>query len=563
MQEKSYKDILINAPADDKSLPHVTPAILIDYFGSDQVLLGDSISGNWLLRWFVPLSNLDTEYLEKSPVQISQLLVVAEPKRIPELCEQFPTAFFITEIENENQLDELIPYKRKLIALKSQKSKEHLLLKLQNLFLQMLLWESGLERIVLKQGTLGELLDASTAVIGNFIFISDNDFNVVAVTSTIDPPDDLHASIISNGCLTQNTIAEKRFRLPEKTFYTRSASSICPFDRVSYPIHLSHTYYGSVSMACNKRPDTPGLRDLFKILIRHIRTVCEREWINQTSYNLPSYFFFEKLLQHAPMTEEYFVSQMEINKLPIDGHFKIIVFDVDPSIDPELAYRTMRAASTLHNGHTKCFQYQHNVIAFCYGSGIDGELSHKKTLDDVDGKIRRPLNVECGISSVYHEIQNSDLAFKQARIALAFRGAIEREMEANDSYFSHGAYLFEDALLYYLIDPTNKDTRFINFIFNVSVVGMLWEEDNKNGTNYVALLWIYLQSERNATVAAQKLHMHRNTVLYHIDKLQKRFDFDMDNKAARDWLLINFKVFFSSQSRESLSSLFEDDEPKG
>ena len=75
-------------------------------------------------------------------------------------------------------------------------------------------------------------------MMGNFIFVSDNDFNVIAQTSLVDPPDDLHRGIIEKGCLTQRTIDEKRFRLPEETFYTRKASELTPYDRGSYPCLL-------------------------------------------------------------------------------------------------------------------------------------------------------------------------------------------------------------------------------------------------------------------------------------------------------------------------------------
>ena len=96
----------------------------------------------------------------------------------------------------------------------------------------------------------------------------------------------------------------------------------------------------------------------------------------------------------------------------------------------------------------------------------------------------------------------------------------------------------------------------MEFTFNTSIVNILWEEDVNNGTDYLKILWFYLKNERNATNTAQELHMHRNTVLYHIDKIQQRFDFDMGLKSARDWMLACFKSLFSRLSGESLSTIF-------
>ena len=72
------------------------------------------------------------------------------------------------------------------------------------------------------------------------------------------------------------------------------------------------------------------------------------------------------------------------------------------------------------------------------------------------------------------------------------------------------------------------------------------------------IFWQYLSCERNATIVAERLHLHRNTVLYRIDKIQKRFDLDLSSQGVREKMLVDFKVFFLMQNRSSLKRLFED-----
>ena len=45
-------------------------------------------------------------------------------------------------------------------------------------------------------------------------------------------------------------------------------------------------------------------------------------------------------------------------------------------------------------------------------------------------------------------------------------------------------------------------------------------------------------------------------MLYHIEKIEKRFDFDLASKTARDWLLLSFKQFFLKMSDSSLAGIF-------
>lgn len=72
----------------------------------------------------------------------------------------------------------------------------------------------------------------------------------------------------------------------------------------------------------------------------------------------------------------------------------------------------------------------------------------------------------------------------------------------------------------------------------------LSEEDRGNGTNHLDIFWQYLICERNATMVADRLHMHRNTVLYRMDKIQKRFDLDLTDPNVREKMILDFKMFF-------------------
>jgi hypothetical protein len=50
--------------------------------------------------------------------------------------------------------------------------------------------------------------------------------------------------------------------------------------------------------------------------------------------------------------------------------------------------------------------------------------------------------------------------------------------------------------------------------------------------------------ERNATAASKQLHMHRNTVLYHVEKIERRFSVSFDDLIMRTNLLVEFRMYF-------------------
>ena len=52
-----------------------------------------------------------------------------------------------------------------------------------------------------------------------------------------------------------------------------------------------------------------------------------------------------------------------------------------------------------------------------------------------------------------------------------------------------------------------------------------------------------------ATAVAERLHVHRNTVLYRMNKIQERFDLDLADPDVREKMIIEFKMIFLLQSQ--------------
>ena len=55
----------------------------------------------------------------------------------------------------------------------------------------------------------------------------------------------------------------------------------------------------------------------------------------------------------------------------------------------------------------------------------------------------------------------------------------------------------------------------------------LLQEDRENNTDLYYTLKVYLLNENNVTMAADSLHIHRNTLVYRLDKLQKSTGLDI------------------------------------
>lgn len=540
-----------------RGLSTVTINMLVDFLADSTILYRPPVLPRRSFQWFSVVSRIEAACSAPTYVPDPLLLFVCTESEADPFLLENPAAFALVLSSGESCPEHLEQrYPDRVIVISQESRFSYFVFQLQSYFTKILIWENDLDRIVARHGTIEEMLDASSAVFKNFTFVSDNHLNVIAYTKLIDPPDELHRQIIERGYLTSETIGEKRQRLPEKSYYVKSPSGDMKFSRLSMPLFIDHSYFASLSMCCHEAPLTEGLKDLFSIFAKRFVPLCEKLWRSEVSLNIPHYFFFSKLLDHEPMTPEYVETQMSMLGIDEGTEFKLVALQVDNMVEPAKSARAAKAASTLNQRNVFCFPYQKMLLALCYAPASDNLLAHTKTLEEIREKIYEPLGIICGISEVFTSITDLDLAFRQTEIALGFKRTIDSEQFASDEGDTNGSYLFGNALLYYLIDPSEKDERFMRFCFSHSVLEKIYREDKENGTNCLSIFWFYLYYGRNATAVSQRLHMHRNTVLYHIDKIQKRFDFDLSLRVVRDRMMLDFKQFFLTLSHESLEAIF-------
>jgi len=78
-------------------------------------------------------------------------------------------------------------------------------------------------------------------------------------------------------------------------------------------------------------------------------------------------------------------------------------------------------------------------------------------------------------------------------------------------------------------------------------IRLLSDHDEKQGSKLIKLLSAYLYSERNATATCNVMHMHRNTVLYNISKIESLLNINLDDNDVRIKLMLGLKAYYIGQ----------------
>lgn len=108
-------------------------------------------------------------------------------------------------------------------------------------------------------------------------------------------------------------------------------------------------------------------------------------------------------------------------------------------------------------------------------------------------------------------------------------------------------YHFEEYSIYQIIEMAadselnHLGSRNLAHLCNNEMISLVLY-DKKNGTNLADMLFVYLTHERNMTLAANVMYMHRNTLLYKVRKIEEVIGCTLDDPDLRERLLFSYRV---------------------
>jgi sugar diacid utilization regulator len=139
-------------------------------------------------------------------------------------------------------------------------------------------------------------------------------------------------------------------------------------------------------------------------------------------------------------------------------------------------------------------------------------------------------NYFCGISDRFCNLSELRNAYLQATAAIE----VGRTLNPKEHVFRYSDYI-----IYHLLWCCGKEISLQNLYYKpLDVI----RSDPKYSTDNMTLLETYLKNDRNVSVTAGLLHLHRNSVLYRLRKIEDMLGVSLDDPDLRLWLLLSFKT---------------------
>jgi hypothetical protein len=278
---------------------------------------------------------------------------------------------------------------------------------------------------------------------------------------------------------------------------------------------LNHKRFGTLGLIDICSPFTRGQLSL----VYHLKKVLEYALENNHDYQgnaEESLYWIDRLIQGFAIEEKIVLYHLAKRNWKIDEDYFIINFSApDQLLDEDLLKMYCRKVKTILNQGI-AFTFENAIISILRKK--DYLLSDPDLLNQLD-QLADLFGLNFGISMFLPTFTEIKTAYIQSKVALT------EGLKKNPHQTHH---FFADCYATHLVHSLS-DTTSLKSICHPKIQ-QLRLYDEKNNTDLIYNLTTYLQNGRNIQHTADKLFIHRNTLTYRLEKIEKILELPLDDE---------------------------------
>ena len=242
----------------------------------------------------------------------------------------------------------------------------------------------------------------------------------------------------------------------------------------------------------------------------------------------------EDLITERRKDPDFFYDRCSKLHIPFEGEFRLGVLQLINNNGS-----SVNAAQIANQLSTFCYVQNYGVFQYITSVIIllrdwhNYDVKEMSTFSENWQALERTIQANkayMGISLGFHTIEQFSTAYKQA---------YNSAMQGRERDPSQCVYYYSEYYLYDMLQKYDEEMP-IQRVYT-SYLDEL--DDGKSGLfSNLELLYVYLVSERNIALTARRVHMHRNGVLYRIQKIHDILRLDLESADVRLRLMISFKI---------------------
>lgn len=392
----------------------------------------------------------------------------------------------------------------------------YLLNRMINVFHFLTVWDKNMHIATLEGKGVQELIDLSEEVLEHPTIIFDVGFDVLAYTRRVSCEYSYFQDTIRKGYTdpkTMNLIKEQNIfsKLQKGDILVASAVGDASFTNVHLVFHGDQNILGYACVSLGREKADPGYLDLLRIFAVNM-TFCLRKNYEDKRFGRMMYeTFLLNLMNPAGASPEQVSEQIQnLEGLSEEGQFLLGVLDFADTKNASLPFLARQISNEMWD--VKPFIYDDKIclLRIFQGERLELEAISNEEIQRM-GRILQRYTYTFGISNEFQKIVDLPYAFRQASAAITFGSMQGRQICMYRDY-----YYFD---LFRAMEAQMPATH-----FRMGLYQRLKEYDEENHTRYCPMILTYLKCDCNATHAAEKLFLHRNTIRKAVQFVEEKWD---------------------------------------
>ncbi|MCR5666208.1 MAG: helix-turn-helix domain-containing protein [Eubacterium sp.] len=511
-----------------------------------QILLSElNISLETPLADFGSLSFIGFTLYTPTTVLSSDKIILGRLTDLLPIVKTNPGCFFLCIRDRYYDEHENEALNNHVMILKTNAKLADIVNKVSTIFDKHRSWQTAMALSVTSEKGLQDLLDLSEHIIDNHVDILDSTFKLLAYTKHLASDDPTTQALLEHGYHNEETIEKFRKYRRLEQFATETGLIISDdylmtqYETVKKIFHVNGHPSIYVIMQCNRyKPDAYRL-DIFEMFLQYVEYYAKTDRFHRFSFAASKQYILD-LLDDNIRTQDEAITRSANAGLPFQQQYILHQIGFDDVFNIPWDNLTEHIQDALPFAYV--VQYNRKIVILHNQSD---QANHLDTVRSALDHILLKYPCLVGTSNLFNNLWEIKAAYDQANCAIE-HGAHVRQIKG-DTYTPVSYYNFEESFLTLLVAKSYHSTPNIfqnSFMFNA--IRTLLDYDRKHGSNLLTLLQTYLTCNRKATDTSELLHMHRNTVLYHVDRIEKLLDISLDDSTACLKLQLGIEAYTSN-----------------
>lgn len=415
----------------------------------------------------------------------------------------------------------------------------------QRIFSRVQQWQYSLQTSISNNQGVQDLLDLSEDMLGNHIDVLDSTFKLLAYTKNIVTDDPVTNDLIHFGYHPRKTLDRlqkyRRFEQyeTENDVIVSTDYVMSDYVTVKKVFRRRGNYFLIVVMVCCTK-FTDGVLDLFRMLIDSLQYyTVEKRFADSES---PLSNFADDIFSGKVSAVSEIQDRAATIGVSFRGDYNLFLLRFSDTGNFPFGLIVMQLSLALR--YANVFQYKHSIIVLNQNMRYDNSReSSREKLSLISGALDGTASCVGGVSNSFKDLSEMPMAYNQAVAAMHFGEHLHGYGEPVVSP-ELTAYFFEDYALYYECYAARQYSPSLTAnSMSARVVGILREHEQRYHVHYLEILHTYLLCGCRATLAAEKLNMHRNTVLYHINRMEELLNISLEDPEIRLKIMTGYKRY--------------------